>query len=508
MEDFEKRERKGEVIALKAYYYFELVRRYGPIILVPENIDPNVSVEAMKVPRSHVDTCFNAIVKLCDEAAGMLSAFNQKESSRRGYFTKEAALALKARALAYQASDLFNGNPDYRDFKNKNGELLFSSTKDLDKWRRAASAAKEAIDVCLVNGKGLVKGQSGTTDLLGYMKNIEMSTTTFNFSSDEALLMIKAGGQGGEFYPYTLPRTKTGEQNLTGTSISPSMKMVEMFYTDNGLPIDQDPTYGGGNPYQGVKVTDPKYTDVIMMDEEIPYLHTRREPRFYASIAADRTCWQLGLTRNHLYEVKVYRNEEFGLKESRISSELPQNLTGYFLKKWMYSSCALHSYATDFGARGVRPHPLIRLAELYLLAAEAYNEWEGPSQKVYDYLNAIRERAGIPDVEDAWVMAKDKNKVKEQKGLRDIIRQEWNIEFAFEGMRFWNLRRWKTAHTELNDKLYGWVVTGENFKDFYNSGKGPVIVSSKNKFVALRDYFWLIQSEEIMISGCVQNLGW
>lgn len=507
LEAAEKRERKGEVMALKAYYYFELVRRYGPIILVPENIDPNVDIQSMKVPRSHVDTCFNAIVKLCDEAAELLFPLNQKESSRRAYFGKEAALALKARALAYQASDLFNGNPDYRDFKNKNGEPLFSTTNDPEKWRRAAEAAREAIEVCLENGKKLVDGQSGTTDLLGYMKNIEESTATFNFFSDEALLMIKPYGTSGEFYNYTLPRTPTGETYLQGACISPSMKMVEMFYTDNGLPIEQDPTYGGGNPYQLVKVSDPKYNDVVILEEDIPYLHTRREPRFYADIAADRTYWQLGLTANQKYRVEVYQGEDFGLKETRLNSLFRQNITGYFLKKWTYSSCALHNYGNDLRSRGIRPFPVFRLAELYLLAAEAYNEIDD-MPNAYKYLNVVRERAGIPDVEDSWAMAKDKNKVKEKSGLREIIRREWNIEFAFEGMRFWNLRRWKTAHVEMNDKQYGWVVTGNDAQNFYNHGKGPVIVKSSNKFVAPRDYFWPINSQEIMNSGCVQNLGW
>lgn len=506
-EDADKRERKGEVMALKAYYYFELVRRYGPIILVPENIDPNVDVQSMKIPRSHVDTCFNAIVKLCDEAVSMLRPLNEKESSRRAYFSKESALALKARALAYQASDLFNGNPDYRDFKNKNGEPLFSATKDVEKWRRAAQAAAEAIEMCLTSGKKLVDNQSGTSDLLTHMKNIEAATTTFNFQSEEALLMIKPYGTNGEFFSYTLPRTKTGETYLQGTCISPSMKMVEMFYTDNGLPIDQDPTYGGGNPYQLVKVTDPKYTDVVVMEEDIPYLHTRREPRFYADIAADRTYWQLGLTTKQLYKLEVYQGEEFGLTETRLNSLVRQNLTGYFLKKWMYSSCSLHNYSSDLKSRGTRPFPVIRLAELYLLAAEAYNEI-GDLENAYKYLNVVRKRAGIPDVEVSWAKAKDKDKVKNTAGLREIIRQEWNIEFAFEGMRFWNLRRWKTAHLDLNDKLYGWVVTGKDAKSFYNDGKGPVVVSSKNKFVAPRDYFWPIQSEEVMISGCVQNPGW
>lgn len=92
--------------------------------------------------------------------------------------------------------------------------------------------------------------------------------------------------------------------------------------------------------------------------------------------------------------------------------------------------------------------------------------------------------------------------------MREIIRQEWNIEYMFEGMRFWNLRRWKIAEKELNDKLFGWKVAASDQKAFYNNGNGPVVVESNREFVAPRDYFWPIKSEETLISGIVQNLGW
>lgn len=510
MEDSEKKEWKAEVKALKAYMYFELVRHYGPIILVPNNIDPNVSIRDMQIPRSHVDTCFAHIIRLCDEAAKDLSPFNMKESSRRAYFCKEAALALKARALLYQASDLFNGNPDYATFVNKNGDPLFSTTKDKEKWRRAAEAADSAIQVCLANGKHLASGQTGATELQSYMLDIEYSTRTFGFSSDEALLMIKKNNMqaGVDFFTYTLPDITTDPNHLLeGTSISPSMKMVEMFYTDNGLPIDQDPAYGGGNIYGATEETDPYYTDVVALQEQIPILHTRREPRFYANIAADRCYWRLGRNITSLYKVEAYRGETFGLKGNRINTILPQNLSGYWMKKWISSNADLYNYEAAEKAMGDNPYPVIRMAELYLIAAEAWNEYlETPDERVYNNVDAIRKRAGIPAVRTSWAMARNKNKVNTQSGMRDIIRQEWNIEFAFEGMRYWNLRRWKTAHLELNEKLYGWNVVGDDYNSFY--GNGPVIVSSDNKFVTPRDYFYPIRSEEIQISGCVQNPGW
>ena len=69
MQDLEKLQWKGEVQALKAYCYFELVRRYGPICLIPENVSVDAPQADIYKQRSHVDTCFKAIVDLLDEAS-------------------------------------------------------------------------------------------------------------------------------------------------------------------------------------------------------------------------------------------------------------------------------------------------------------------------------------------------------------------------------------------------------------------------------------------------------
>lgn len=124
-------------------------------------------------------------------------------------------------------------------------------------------------------------------------------------------------------------------------------------------------------------------------------------------------------------------------------------------------------------------------------------------------LDVVRERAGIPKVRDAWeTYARNPEKVRTQSGMRSIIHQEWNIEFAFEGRRFYNLRRWMEATQELNQPQYGWNITATDSRRFYNNYEGPVVVWKKRKFSAPRDYFFPIQSEEVLISGCVQNPGW
>ena len=156
----------------------------------------------------------------------------------------------------------------------------------------------------------------------------------------------------------------------------------------------------------------------------------------------------------------------------------------------------------------------MRLAELYLAVAEAWNEYEGPNgahrDQIFDRLNAVRERAGIPTVQDSWGRyGVNANKFNEQAGLRSIIQRERTIELMFEGHRFWDVRRWGTAITEgWNDKPMGWNVLGKNWQAFYNNGQGPMVVWDQAQFIPARDYLFPIKSEEVMISGIVQNPGW
>lgn len=144
------------------------------------------------------------------------------------------------------------------------------------------------------------------------------------------------------------------------------------------------------------------------------------------------------------------------------------------------------------------------------MSAEAWNEYlDKPNQHVYDMIDVVRKRAGIPDVVTSWTSyAKHPDKVKTTDGMREIIHREWNIEFAFEGRRFWNLRRWMEAETTLNEPQRGWNILGKSDQAFYNNYQGPIVVWKKRKFDARRDYFWPIRAEEILVSGVKQNPGW
>ena len=510
----------AEVKALKAHYYFELMRRYGPIILVPQNIEVNEPSDVMRQSRAPIDSVVNAIVNLLDEAMMHLPPMNEKDFSRQAFHNKESAATLKALTLFYAASPLFNGEyTAYAGFKNKRGDLLFpvyDKEKVKQRWKRAADAIDEALEICLRNGKSLISGNTEyPTRLLQTMADIENSTQARNFINEEAIFMLHTDfNLGSHWSMYTLPFVNSNDMQYYNpyvrSGIAPSMKMVEMYYTEHGLPISADIFWNYSDRYQLGKETNPEYRNVVSMNTTtVLNLHLRREPRFYAHIAADRCYWQRGSNITDDMIVKAYRGERYGTKAQTISEITPQNLTGYYMKKWTYSNVSNKNYHTVFQQEeGII---IMRLAELYLMKAEAWNEFlDVPDEThVYGPLNEVRRRAGILDVETAWMnYSKTPSKVRTKVGMREIIQQEWNIEFAFEGRRFWNLRRWLKAADELNELQYGWNILGQDARQFYNNYERPVVVWNKRGFIAPRDYLFPLRAEEVLISGCCQNPGW
>ena len=513
MDQEEKDQWRAEIQCLKAHYYFELMRRYGPIILVPENIDVNTDISNMQPPRQPIDTCVKAIIDLIDEAIPYLEPRIEKDQNRWAYYCLEGAYALKAYTLLYAASPLFNGNTLFAGFTNKNGERLFPDY-DHEKWRIAAEAADSAIAVAQRCGKSLVSGNSTRpTALRNVMADIENSVLAASYNNSEALFMLRYSYTEQDQWAYfVLPNfySTDPQYNVYATgSLAPSMKMVEMYYTEHGLPIEEDNSWDYAARYQMGREVSSLYDGVVALDRQVLNLHLRREPRFYAHIAADRCYWQRGSGNSDNLLVEAYQGERFGSHSNIITASSPQNLTGYWLKKSLYPDVDTYNYSTvDEYEQGA---VIFRLAEMYLMKAEAWNEYmDAPDyDHVYAPLDMVRERAGLEGIQQTYATyANNPNQVNTKTGMRAIIRREWNIEFAFEGRRFWNLRRWMTAQDELNESLYGWNILGSTAEQFYNNYEGPVAVWTRRSFLSPRDYLFPIRSEDIMTTGCVQNPGW
>jgi hypothetical protein len=187
--------------------------------------------------------------------------------------------------------------------------------------------------------------------------------------------------------------------------------------------------------------------------------------------------------------------------------------TGNIVKKMLHfrTSVPDASSAIVFNTYG---YPIIRLADLYLMYAEALNEAGGtlPHQDVYTYVDAVRERSGLNGVVESWrdyAIAGMENKPLTREGMREIIRRERLNELAFESSRFWDLRRWKLAEEYMNRPVRGWNIWGESPEDFYDKGdKGKGTEIYQMSFQK-RDYFWPIRTNTVLRNAnLVQNPGW
>lgn len=510
----EKQVWKGEIEALKAQYYFELMRRYGPFVLVPKNIDAAASIAEMLPTRATIDECVDATIELLDSAIVRLPYMSQREYTDYNYFSKEGAVALKAMVLLYAASPLFNGNQMITDFKNNKGQQLLPAY-DKERWHRAALAADEALQIIAQSPgtpRHLISGSSDRpTEMLNVMHDLELAHYNRDYSNSESLLHYR--DQGNEicrfYHPYFLSQYSNYYDYYAEGGMAASMAAVESYYTEHGLPLSEDKQWMSSR-YSMTQETDDAYKNVVPLGQDVLSLHRRREPRFYADIAAHGTEWyrkKYGGTWEALY-VDCRQGQMFGTTSKTYDATIPQCISGYYIKKFDRSETALRSYF--YNNQGELGNMVFRLPDLLLASAEAWNEYlDTPDSRVYEPLNQVRRRAGIPDVEEAWQSyARNPQKVKTQAGMREIIRQEWNNEFMFEGRRFWNLRRWLVAHEYLNTPQYGWNILSSDEKRFFNNGNGPIAVWKKRTFVSPRDYFFPIGSEEILISGVVQNPGW
>jgi hypothetical protein len=128
----------------------------------------------------------------------------------------------------------------------------------------------------------------------------------------------------------------------------------------------------------------------------------------------------------------------------------------------------------------------------------------GPTPEVHEYINKIRERAGLKTVQYSWDnYSKTPGKYTTKEGMREIIQQETMIELAFEGHRFWDLRRWKRALIEFRRGIEGWDIEQSDPNFFYRK---KVLF---NLQFTLKDYFWPIREETMVTNrNLVQNIGW
>ncbi len=501
LEDDERERWLGEAGFLKAYYHFFLLRMYGPIPDIEENVPIDASEEEVSVSRMPVDSCVNYIVRLLDSAAGKLPDIISDPTTEMGRITRPIALAIKAKVVLYAASPLFNGNTDYSDFVDKDGEPFFNQTEDQTKWQKAADAALEAIQAAEAAGCSLYEFDNRTFSLSDTtMTQMSIRQAVCERWNSEIVWGNPNSGTSELQKIAMVPLSEDYDQVYAQESMSPPLKIAEMFYTKNGVPVSEDKTLDFSNK---AKLRTATADERFYIEEGFTTarINFDREPRFYADLAFDGAVWYKYDSPSNsdegTYVVKAKYDDYAGSTHSFYFNE-----TGYFIKKLIDWNMTMSSSGASYKDY---PWPEIRLADLYLMYAEALNEAAGPVDDVLLYLDKVRERAGLKGVAESWTnYSNHPDKYQTKDGMREIIHRERLIEMAFEGNRFWDLRRWKEASEYLNQPVTGWNIYGTDDDSYYQ-----IRTVYQQEFVSPRDYLWPVEENELLRNpNLVQNPGW
>lgn len=508
----EKEQWKAEATFLKAYYHFHLIRKWGPVPIIRESLPIDSDISTVRVYRENIDTCFNFVLRLLDQAFNRLP-MTPESVDMYGRITKPICAALKAKVAVYAASPLFNGNEEEAALVDNEGRQLFPAKTDdekLERWEYAVEACKKAIEVCEEANITLYDGKDISYRMTDSLKTTLTLRNAFNQRWNSELIWGNTQSNStymSQFQVWTMPNMTDNQHQKGGYRfIGVPLKIVDQFYTNNGVPITNDTEWEGVNT-QALRKATEEYGFYLEQGYTTVEQNFNREPRFYAFLGFDGGKWLGQLSNyNDLEATDIrYIACRNGGHEGKSGGQVGP-VTGYFAKKLYPLACNF----TGFNAFTSYwfPWPIIRLSDLYLLYAEAINEAEGPAGEhkadLFKYLDAIRSRAGIPDVKTAWdTHSNNPGYYNSQYGMRWIIHRERSIELCFESERYWDIRRWKEAPNEYQKGIYGYTMTGFSAEDYY------VKKLIATQTFGLKDYFWPIYNYYLDRNpNLVQNLGW
>lgn len=464
---------RNEARFLRAWFYYCLLRQYGPFVIIGDDVIPgdlDNSDVRMHLPRSPYDECVQYIVDELDAlvaSENMELNFTTQSENDYGRATKGMCMALKSRVLLLAASPQFNGNPAYVNVKNNDGTPLFSTTYDPKKWEKAANAAKAVIDL---GEYSLYKVYNKNNQLDPYLSCRNVMLDAWN----SEVIMVRMNNSLQHWERSASPRQFSGYESMGVTQ-----QLVDAFRMKNGKPItDESYTETG---YSSAAYKDD-VSGWVYAPAGVRNMYVNREPRFYVNVAFNGAYW-IGDQKT---QIQLYFTGSSGKKGSW---DFPR--TGYIGIKNVSPSS---NPKTPTYVK--RPYVMMRYAEILLNYVEALNEYSPGHPDIETYLNMIRERGGIPAV--------DQNLNQDQ--MREQIRLERRIELSLEQLRYFDTRRWLIAEQTDGGPFYGMNVdAGNGFKDdaFYTR-----TVFEKRVFRKEFYLFPIPQSEIDRDPEIVQNPGW
>lgn len=429
----------AEAHILRAYYYSELLMWFGcslPIIREPYTYDADFS----KVERSSFHDVVEFIVEDCDAALACEELpWRITTDSEAMRMTKAVAWAIKSRMTLFAASPLYNDGNNY--------------------WEEAYSVNKAAVQALESNGYALYDKLNQAAvwgDEKAYLPTAASQYFNEYFCNSGAYAADPADKE-------TIYQLRDGANldlaNVDGigailgykTGTCPSQELVDAFET-----IDGQPVLDLAKPYLDEQHLKPNYNSSnTTYDKNNPYAN--RDPRFYATVyynGSKRYCnWSTGAEKKSFENLgqgkgenvriittwDAYEDAEGNIINSpeplmgRSMTGRTPTRTGYFQRKFLHPNSGV-----EMRLNGAR-HKDYRLAEIYLNFAEAAME-AGHTDEAITYVNKVRARAGMPGLPAGL----------SGENLRQRIHNERRVEFALEGNRYFDVRRWHKPDEDLS----------------------------------------------------------
>ena len=390
MDETLKNRFKAEVRFMRAYRYFEMASKFGGVPLITKVL--GFTEEELNVPRSSKDEVISFVLKELDEVAKILpTSYSGGKSNEKGRITKGAALALKSRILLNEA-----------------------------KYAEAAAAAQEVMGLGYQLFKTTQEAEIDQKD--DYSKLVD-----FTNAEEQEKFRLALRSYEGIFHQANEGNSEVILERQYIQQAQPNYLNTYLLEGGVGGWSSLTPTQELVNSYQNFKTgeavaapSNQERAQRYANKDKTAFLqeYKNRDPRFYASILFETAPWN-ALTIDG------------GYKFSWVDGASNMSKTGYNFRKMVDTKANRDNL--DNHANVI----LIRYAEVLLTYAEAKNEATGPDATVYAAIDQIRERAGMPKLDRAKYASKD--------ALRNAIRQERKVELALEGMRYLDIRRWKTA---------------------------------------------------------------
>lgn len=493
---------KAEVHALRAYFYFNLVKEFGPVPLIGDKVySVDTPLDEMMMPRNTLDECWDYIItelKAALDGGRLKSTFGEDgsvDSQYKGNLTQEAVEGILAEVYLYRASYLFNGDPYYQTMANKDGTKLFPQSKDMQKWKDARDAAKRIID----SGKFklVLRDQSGK--LVDDVKKADPYKSCFYSAigrvDNEEMIFLRTNANNDSYIIKPRHTGISGNVDRGAGAYSIPLQFIDLFFMSNGKriddveqkPISQVTTFKADDPVypvydtQNLTSKDKDGNDIAMnarnslstakyVDRFSSYNYFTpgsgkgimkqfycREPRFYLAVTFQNRRWDYDQANTYYTDMSFNGNSGSDGK----THDYP--IFGTIVRKLYWEK-----------ESNIDGAVMLRLGEVYLNYAEACAQL-GENKEALKYVNLIRSRAGINEyalnrAEEGTKDARNKGKIyvgdleHDQELLLKVIYRERLIELSYESKHYFDVRRWGVADMAEGD---GWV-----YPTWHKGGEG------------------------------------